>query len=76
MGYKLEYKGKTVELPDFSEMPTGVIRKARHESEQDQAWFIIEQVLAPKDLELLDSMPLAEFTKHMKAWTGGVALGE
>ena len=76
MTHKVEYKGKTVELPSFGDLPTGIIRKARKESEQDQTWFILEELLTPKELEVLDSMPLSEFAKHMKAWTGGVALGE
>ncbi len=76
MTHKVEYKGKTVELPSFGDLPTGVIRKARKESEQDQTWFILEELLTPKDLAVLDEMPLSEFAKHMKAWTGGVALGE
>lgn len=76
MSYKIEYKGKTVELPSFGEMPTGVLRKARHESEAEQSWFILEHVLDAKQLEALDALPLAEFTKHMKLWTGGMGLGE
>lgn len=76
MGYVIEHKGKKVELPSFSDMPTGVLRKARHESEQDQAWYILEQVLDAKQLAVVDTLPVSEFAKHMKAWTGGVALGE
>lgn len=76
MSYKIEHKGKTVELPSFGEMPTGVLRKARHESEAEQSWFILEHVLDAKQLEALDALPLAEFTKHMKLWTGGMSLGE
>ena len=76
MTHKVEYKGKTVELPAFGDLPTGVIRKARKESEQDQTWFILEELLSPKDLAVLDSMPLSEFAKQMKTWTGGIALGE
>lgn len=76
MSYKIEYKGKTVELPSFGEMPTGVLRKARHESDAEQSWFILEHVLDAKQLETLDALPLSEFTKHMKAWTGGISLGE
>jgi hypothetical protein len=76
MSHKIEYKGKSVELPSFSDMPTGVLRKARHESEENQAWYILEQVLDPKQLAVIDELPVSEFAKHMKAWTGGVALGE
>jgi len=76
MSYVIEHKSKKVELPTFNDMPVGVLRKARHETEQDQTWFILEHVLDSKDLAVLDSLPLSEFAKHMKAWTGGVALGE
>ena len=76
MSHKIEYKGKFVELPSFADMPTGVLRKARHESEENQAWFILEQVLDAKQLAVIDDLPVSEFAKQMKAWTGGVALGE
>jgi hypothetical protein len=74
--YKLEWNGKTITLPTFAEIPTGVVRRARKESDQEQTWFILEEMLSPKDLAILDEMPLSEFAKHMKAWTGGVPLGE
>ena len=76
MPYVLKHKTKTVELPDFNNMPVGVLRKARGLSEQEQTWFILESVLDEKSLAVLDEVPLSEFGKHMKAWTGGVALGE
>ncbi len=76
MSYIIEHKGKKVELPNFGDMPTGVLRKARHESEDEQPWFILESVLDAKQLQILDVLPLSEFKKHMQAWTGGVALGE
>jgi len=76
MSYVIEHKGKTVELPNFNDMPTGVLRKARHESESEQTWLILEGVLTDKQLQILDTLPVSEFAKHMKAWTGGVALGE
>jgi hypothetical protein len=76
MSYVIEHKGKKVELPAFGEMPVGILRKARHETEQEQTWYILENVLSSKDLAVLDALPLSEFSKHMKAWTGGVALGE
>lgn len=76
MTYKLTYKGKSVELPNFGDIPTGVLRKARHLDEQEQSWFILEGILDENQLEMVDSLPVSEFSKHMKAWTGGVALGE
>lgn len=76
MSYTIDYKGKTVELPDFGNIPTGVIRKARNVPEQEQTWYILEETLNDKDLAALDALPLSEFAKHMKAWTQGVGLGE
>jgi len=76
MAYKIEHDGKTVELPDFGNIPTGVLRKARHEKESDQSWFILENTLNSKDLAVVDSLPVSEFAKHMSAWTKGVSLGE
>jgi predicted oxidoreductase len=76
MAYTIDYNGKSVTLPEFGNIPTGVLRKARHEKESDHSWFILEQTLSPKDLALIDSLPVSEFAKHMKAWTQGVSLGE
>lgn len=76
MSYKIEYQGKTVDLPSFGEIPTGVVRKARKQDVEDQTWFILEELLTPKDLAVIDSLPLNEFTKHMTGWTNGVGLGE
>ena len=76
MSYQLKHKTKTIELPDFNNIPVGVLRKARNFNEQEQTWFILEFVLDEKALAILDEVPLSEFAKHMKAWTGGVALGE
>jgi len=76
MSYILKYKNKNIELPDFNSLPVGVLRKARHLDEQEQTWFILESMLDETSMETLDQLPLSEFAKHMKAWTGGVALGE
>jgi hypothetical protein len=76
MSYKIEYQGKIVDLPSFGEIPTGVVRKARKQDVEDQTWFILEELLTPKDLAVIDSLPLNEFTKHMTGWTNGVGLGE
>ncbi len=76
MGYVIEHKGKKIELPTFGDIPVGVLRKARHEPEQEQAWYILENLLDAKDLAILDTVPTSQFKKHMTAWTGGVALGE
>lgn len=76
MSYKIEYDGKSVHLPNFGDIPTGVVRRARLETEQDQSWFILEQTLSEDDLAVVDALPLSVFAEHMKQWTGGVQLGE
>ena len=61
MSYKIEHNGKTIELPEFGDVPTGVLRKARHEKESEQSWFILEQTLSAKELAVLDTLPVSEF---------------
>lgn len=76
MSYKIEHKGKTVTLPDFKEIPVGVVRKARKLGPEDQMWFILEEVLDDKQIDLLDTMSISDFTKAMNGWTQGAPLGE
>lgn len=76
MSYKIEHGGKTVELPDFKEMPVGVIRKARKADPEDAMWLILEEILPEKQLAVIDTMSLSEFTQAMKGWTQGADLGE
>jgi hypothetical protein len=76
MTYKIEHKGKTVELPDFKELPVGVIRKARKESPDEIMWSVVEAVLDEKALALVDTMSISEFNEAMAGWTQGAPLGE
>lgn len=76
MSYKIEHNGKTVELPDFKNMPVGVIRKARKLDQEEQMWFIIETVLDEKQLAVIDSLDIGEFNELMNGWTQGAPLGE
>ncbi len=76
MAYVIEHNNKSVELPEFGQLPVGVLRKARNVEESEQTWFILEELLSDKDLKVIDSLPTSEFVKHMRAWTQGVSLGE
>lgn len=76
MSFKLEHKGKSITLPDFKDIPVGVVRKARKLSADEQMWFILESLLSDKDLEILDGMGVSEFSKAMNSWTQGIPLGE
>lgn len=76
MSYTIEHKNKKIVLPDFNELPVGIVRKARKVDPDEQMWFILEGVLSEKDMEIIDGMTIKEFTEAMNAWTQGVALGE
>ena len=77
--YKFEHDKKTYEIPFFSELPMGAVRKARKATDDiDKAFIIIEEALgddAPA-LRALDSMKAAEFQKFLEGWTQGAPLGE
>jgi len=76
MSYAIEHNGKKIDLPDFKELPVGVIRKARKVDAEEAMWFILEEVLDEKNLAVIDSMPLSVFTEAMNGWTQGAPLGE
>lgn len=76
MSYTIEINNKTVELPEFGQLPVGILRKARKVEETEQTWFILEELLSDRDLKIIDSLTTSAFVEHMKAWTSGVSLGE
>lgn len=76
MSYTYDHKGKTVKLPDFKEIPVGLVRKIRKEPEADQPWLILETLLDEKQLAVVDTMTIPEFTEFMNGWTQGANLGE
>lgn len=76
MSYKVEHKGKTVELPDFKDLPVGIIRKARKMDANELMWVVLEEVLDAKQLAVIDTLTMDEFSEAMKGWTQGAPLGE
>lgn len=77
--YKFEHKGETFEIPAFTELPIGVIRKSRKATDEaDQAFTIIETVCGEdsKELAAIDEMNASEFEKFITGWTQGASLGE
>ncbi len=76
MSYTIEHNGKKITLPAFTEMPVGVIRKARKANEDEAMWMFLEEFLDDAQLAIIDSMTLKEFTEAMKGWTQGAPLGE
>lgn len=76
MSYTFEHNKKKIELPDFKELPIGIVRKSRKLPEEEQTWFILEEILDAKTLEIVDSMSVKQFTDMMAGWTQGAQLGE
>ena len=76
MTYTIEHNNKKVVLPTFTNLPVGVIRKARKMEADEQMWFMLESVLDEKGLAVVDTMSLSEFTEAMNGWTQGAPLGE
>lgn len=79
MSYKFELNGTSYELPDFTNLPMGVIRKSRKfTNELDAAFSIIESVAGNNNdlLDALDALPVSEFNKVLEGWTSGVSIPE
>lgn len=76
MTYQIKHQGKSITLPDFKNLPVGIIRKARNLGPDEQMWFILENALEEKQLAVIDDMTISEFTEAMTGWTQGAPLGE
>ena len=76
MTYTIEHNSKKVVLPTFTNLPVGVIRKARKMEADEQMWFMLESILDEKSMAVIDTMSLSEFTDAMNGWTQGAPLGE
>lgn len=77
--YKFDYKGKTLTFPSFTDLPMGVLRKARKaESDLDKSFIIIEELIGEDSPEMaaLDKMTGPEFKEFVEGWTQGAPLGE
>lgn len=77
--YKFTHNGKNYEIPAFSALPMGALRKARNaKDDADTAFTIIEFVMGEgsEPLEALDSMTVTEFQAWLEGWTQGAPLGE
>lgn len=77
--HKFKHNSKTHEIPDFADIPMGVLRKARKSKDElDMTFIIIEEMLGDDSaaLKALDSMKAAEFQEFISGWTQGAGLGE
>lgn len=76
MSYTITHNKKKITLPAFTDLPVGVIRKARKMEADEQIWFVLEAILSEKDIATLDSMSVTEFATAIGGWTGGTPVGE
>jgi hypothetical protein len=81
MAKKFTFKqdGKTYSIPAFSDLPMGVVRKARKATDEaDTAFTIIESVMGEDSPELnaVDSMNAEQFQAFITGWTQGAGAGE
>lgn len=76
MSYIFEHNKKKIELPDFKDLPIGLVRKSRKLPEEEQTWFILEELLDEKTLAHVDTMSVSQFQELMTGWTQGAQLGE
>jgi len=76
MSHTIKIKTKTIVLPDFQDVPIGLVRKSRSEDNYNQMFSVIEGILTAADIKLLDTLSVREFMVEMKKWSGGAGLGE
>lgn len=65
-------------LPKFDNIPFGIIRKNRSLPQHEQFFALLEEVVRPEDLKVIDKTPQKAMTDLMEAWQkdSGVGLGE
>ena len=75
MSYEIEHNKNKITLPSFSNLPVGVIRKARKLEPDDQMWFMLESILDEKSLDVIDTMSLSEFYRGNERLDTGCTRG-
>ena len=75
--YEVDSKRK-ITLPKFGEVPFGIVRRGRHLPPEEQFYFMFEELLSEKDIEVLDSLTSVQVSDLMDKWQdeAGVSLGE
>lgn len=66
--FHYDHKGKKITLPLMNQIPFGVARKLRKESEEEQLYGMIEMVADKKSLDIIDQMNPDEVKAMMEAW--------
>jgi len=68
----------TLTVPSLSKMPMGLIRKTRKLPAAEQMFTILESIVPPEAMEIVDQMTAVEFADFQDAWQqhSGVDAGE
>lgn len=77
--FEFTHDGETFQIPSFTSLPIGVIRKSRKaKDEADQVFTILEGITGEDSpaLAAIDSMSMDEFQVFMADWTQGAPVGE
>lgn len=66
--FHYEHDGKKFTLPRMNQIPFGVARKLRKESEEEQFYGMLEMVADKKALDVIDVMMPDQVREMMDAW--------
>lgn len=69
---------KKIQVNRFSQVPFGVMRKARNADESEAVFMLIEGMADEKNLEVIDSLMPDEVAAFIEAWQAdsGATAGE
>lgn len=75
--YEVDAKRK-ITLPQFGQVPFGIVRRGRHLPPEEQFYFMFEELLSEKDIAILDTLTSEQVGDLMDKWQdqAGVSLGE
>lgn len=77
--FSFTHDGETFEIPSFSSLPMGALRRARKGKDAlDQAFIILEMTIGEDSpaLAAIDKMDADDFNVWFEEWTQGAAVGE
>lgn len=78
--FTFDANGHAVELPHYTQLPTGLVRKYRSLDKINGTFAVIEELFAedPDTLAAIDALPISDFIEMMKNWekASGMDVGE
>lgn len=76
--FHYDFDGVEIVIPRFKNIPVGIIRRVRNQSEVEQIFTVLEEVTDETTLAVIDGMDTEQLQAFIAAWQGDskVALGE